>query len=171
MDAIDVLMTRRSIRQFLPKPLTDHEVDVLLRAAMAAPSAGNQQPWRFVVVSDASRLAELSSATPYAKMLASAPLGIVVCADTTSEKHPGYWVQDCSAAVQNMLLAAHSVGLGGVWVGVYPIAERVEAVSGLCALPEGIVPLAMVAVGHPAEVKPPVDRYDAHFVHTDTWGS
>lgn len=169
MDGIDVLMTRRSIRQYTPKSLTEHEVDVLLRAAMAAPSAGNQQPWRFVVMTDPARLAELSEATPYAKMIASAPLAIAVCGDTTAEKHAGYWVQDCSAAVQNMLLAAHAIGLGGVWIGVHPVTERESAVRRICELPDDIVPLALVAVGHPAETKPPADRYEHSHVHLEKW--
>jgi nitroreductase len=169
VDCLDALMTRRSIRQYLPKPLTDHEIDVLLRAAMAAPSAGNQQPWRFVLVTEFARLAELSQATPYSKMIAAAPLAIAVCGDTAAQKHPGYWVQDCSAAVQNMLVAAQAIGLGGVWIGVHPVAEREDAVRRICGIPDEIVPLALVAVGYPAEVKPPADRYEPSYVHHESW--
>lgn len=169
MECIDAIMSRRSIRRYTGDPVTDHEVETVLRAAMAAPSAGNQRPWRFVVVRDAAHRAALVQATPYAGMVAEAPVAIVVCGDTQSEKHPGYWVQDCSAAVENLLLAAHAIGLGAVWIGVHPVAERVEAVSRLCDLPEGVVPLAMIALGRPAEHKPAIDRYEPSWVHAERW--
>jgi len=169
MDTLDVLMTRRSIRAYTDDPVSDGDISILLRAAMAAPSAGNQQPWRFVVVTEHGQLQALSEATPHSRMVASAPLAIVICGDTRAEKHPGYWVQDCSAAVQNTLVAAHAIGLGAVWVGVHPIAERTENVSRICELPAGIVPLCIVSVGRPAEVKSPADRYEPTFVHRNRW--
>ena len=136
---------------------------------MAAPSAGNQQSWRFIVVRDRDVLEEMSTATPYSKMLATAPLGVVVAGDTRDEKHPGYWVQDCSAALQNLLVAAHATGLGAVWIGVHPVREREENVRRICSVPEGIVPLAMIALGHPAEEKPPAERFREDFVYHDRW--
>lgn len=169
MECLDSIMSRRSIRHYTSEPVADGDVELILRAAMAAPSAGNQQPWRFVVVTDRAQLEALSHATPYSRMIATAPLAIVVCGDTRAEKHPGYWVQDCSAAVQNALVAANAVGLGAVWIGVHPIAERVDTVARLCAVPEGIVPLAILSIGHPAETKPAADRYDPQFVHHDRW--
>ncbi len=169
MDCLDALMTRRSIRRYTDEPVSDADIEVLLRAAMAAPSAGNQQSWRIIVVTDRDQLDRLSKATPYSQMLASAPVGMVVCGDTREERHVGYWVQDCSAAIQNLLVAANAIGLGGVWIGCYPVDERVENLREICGVPEGIVPMSMIALGHPAEQKPPADRYQPAFVHHDRW--
>jgi nitroreductase len=169
MDCLDAVMTRRSIRRYTDEPVSDADIEVLLRAAMAAPSAGNQQSWRIILVTDRDQLKRLSKATPYSGMLESAPLGIVVCGDTRSERHPGYWVQDCSAAIQNLLVTANAIGLGGVWIGCYPVEERVENVRSICEVPEGIVPMSMVALGHPADRKAPADRYEPAYVHRDRW--
>lgn len=170
MDCLDALFGRRSIRRYTDAPVTDADLDVLLRAAMAAPSAGNQQPWRFVVVRDAQRRKELSEATPYASMLVDAPVALVVCGDTREEKHPGYWVQDCSAAIENLLIAANATGLGAVWIGAHPVEDRVENIRRICGVPEGIVPMSMVAIGHPVEGKPPGERFEPSYVHTERWG-
>ena len=102
-------------------------------------------------------------------MLKDAPLAIVVCGDERLERYKGFWVQDCSAATQNLLLAAHALGLGAVWLGVYPVQQRVEKTQDLLGLPEGVIPLAIIALGHPAERKPPADRYDASRVHRNRW--
>ncbi len=169
MNCLDAIMTRRSIRTYTDQAVTEEQTDTILRAAMAAPSAGNQQSWRFIVVTEADQRSELSKTTPYAKMLADAPLGIVVCGDTRTEKHPGYWVQDCSAAIENALVAANSLGLGAVWLGVHPIAERADNVRKVLGLPEGVEPLAMLAIGHPAETKPAADRFEPAFVHHERW--
>jgi len=115
MDAIEAILTRRSIRRFRDEPVSDDLIETLLRAAMAAPSAGNQQPWHFVVIRDRETLDTTSTVHPYATMAAEAALAIVVCGDTTLEMHKGFWVQDCAAAIQNLLLAAHASGLGAVW--------------------------------------------------------
>ena len=169
MECLDAIYGRRSIRRYTEDLVSDEQVETLMRAAMAAPSAGNQQSWRFIVVRDRAVLQQLAEATPYSKMLADAPLGLVVAGDTRDERHPGYWVQDCSAAIQNLLVAAHSIGLGAVWIGVHPVADRVENVRKACGVPEGVVPMAMISVGHPAEEKPPGERYQPEFVHHDRW--
>ncbi len=169
MDAIDAIMGRRSIRHYTDEPVAREQIDTLLRAAMAAPSAGNQQRWRFVVVTDRERLDRLSGATPYSGMLRGAPLAIAVCADTTEEKHAGYWVQDCSAAMENLLLAAHAIGLGACWLGYHPRDEREASGRELLGLPDHVRVLGVASVGHPAEGKPPSDRYDESFVHMDRW--
>jgi len=171
MDALTAVMTRRSIRQFTDEPVTDEQLEILLRAAMAAPSAGNQQPWRFVVVRDDETRQRMAVATQYASPVGRAPVGIAVLADTRENKHPGYWVQDCSAAVENLLLAAHAIGLGGVWIGVYPHAEREAAVCEIVEAPEGFAALCMIAVGHPASPGPEVDRYNPEFVRQNRWGA
>jgi len=166
---MDAILSRRSIRSYTDEPVTDAQLDVVLRAAMAAPSAGNQRSWRFIVVRGADQRSALSEATPYASMVARAPVALVVCGDTRAEKHPGYWVQDCSAAIENALVAAHAAGLGAVWIGVHPIAERVGNVRRICELPEGIEPLSLIAIGHPAETKPPGNRFEPANVSYERW--
>lgn len=163
------ILGRRSIRAWRDEPVGEDAVELLLRAAMAAPSAGNQQPWRFVVVRDRAVLARLAMASPYAQMLPRAPLAIVVCGDTAGEVHPGFWVQDCSAAVENLLIAVHALGLGAVWLGYYPREERVSGARAVLGLPESVVPLAVLPIGWPAEEKPPADRYDPAKVRFDRW--
>jgi nitroreductase len=170
MDALIAIQTRRSVRQFTDEPVTAEQIDTLLRAAMAAPSASNQQPWRFVVALDPEVRARLAVATPYSSPVGRAPLGIVVLADTRENKHPGFWVQDCSAAVQNLLLAAHALGLGAVWIGVHP-SEREPAVREIVEAPDGFAALCMIAVGHPAAPVAPVDRFRSEWIRTDRWGA
>jgi len=169
MDTLTSIMTRRSIRQYTDEDVTTEQLLTLLRAAMAAPSAGNQQPWRFVAVRDADVRARLAEATPYASPIGRAPLGIVVMADTRENKHPGFWVQDCSAATENLLLAAHAIGLGGVWIGVHPHVDRAAAITQIVHPPEGFAVLGMIAIGHPTSPGPQVDRYHAEYVRTDGW--
>ena len=170
MDALAAIRTRRSIRRFTDEPVTAEQTDTLLRAAMAAPSAGNQQPWRFVVVRDPDVRAQLAEATPYSSPIGRAPLGLVVLADTRENKHPGFWVQDCSAAVENLLLAAHAIGLGGVWIGVHP-SEREPLVRRIVEAPDGFAALCMIAIGHPAAPVAEVDRFHPEWVRTDRWGA
>ena len=171
MDAIHAIMTRRSTRQFTDEPVTAEQLETLLRAAMAAPSAGNQQPWRFVVARDADVRARLAVATQYSSPMGRSPLGIVVLADTRENKHPGYWVQDCSAAVENILLAAHALGLGGVWIGVHPHEEREAHVREIVGAPDGLAALCMIAIGHPASAGPEVDRFNPEHVRNERWGA
>ena len=170
MEALEAIMTRRSIRQFTDEDVTAEHIETLLRAAMAAPSAGNQQPWRFVVIRDAETRQRLSIATQYGAPMGRAPLGIVVLADTRDNKHTGYWVQDCSAAVENLLLAARSLGLGTVWMAAHPHPEREANIREIVEAPEGFAALCMIAVGHPAGPGPEVDRYQPEFVRVDRWG-
>ena len=127
MDALQAISTRRSIRAFTPEPVSEEDLDTVLRAAMAAPSASNEHPWRFVVARDRAMLGRLSKATPFAGPLAGAPVGIVVCADQKVLRHKGFWVIDCAAAIENMLLAAHAIGLGGLWMGVHPVPQLSDA--------------------------------------------
>lgn len=169
MDCMEAIMSRRSIRNYTDEPVTDEQMENVLRAAMAAPSAGNQQSWRFIVVRSEEQRLALSGATPYAGMIARAPVAIVICGDETAPKHPGYWVQDCSAAIENLLLAAHATGLGAVWIGVHPVQERIDNVRRICEVPEGVEPMSMIALGHPAEEKPPAERYEPAHVHRERW--
>ena len=170
MQTLEAIHQRRSIRKFSDAPVGDEQVEALLRAAMSAPSAGNAQPWQFIVVRDRALLDKVPDINPYAAMCRQAPVSILICGDLSKEKYEGFWVQDCSAAIQNMLLAVRDMGLGAVWTGIHPVAERVAQYKELFGLPEHVIPLALVPVGHtdkPGEAK---DRFDASRVHTDTWG-
>ncbi len=167
MDTLEALFTRRSIRKYTDEPVSEEMLHTLLKAGMYAPSANNRQPWHFVVIRDRSLLEEITTIHPHAQMLKQAPLAIAVCADTT--RSPRYWALDCSAATQNILLAAHALGLGAVWLAVYPNPTRVPAMSKLLHLPEHVTPVTLIAVGHPAEQKGPVERFRPEAVHYDTW--
>jgi nitroreductase len=169
MDCLEAIMTRRSIRSYTDEPVTDAQVETILRAAMAAPSAGNRQSWRMIVIRDAEMRARLAATSQYAGMLPSAQVGIVVCGDTSAELNPGNWITDCSAAMENAVLAAHAMGLGAVWLGVYPREERMQAVTELLGLPEQILPLSMIALGHPADSRPEADRYNSEYVRRERW--
>ena len=169
MEAFEAILSRRSIRKYLPTPVSEHDIHQLLDAAMNAPSSSNGQPWHFVVVSDRKLLDEIPKFHAYSGMLKEAPLAVVVCGDTSLEKTKGVWVQDCSAATQNLLLAARALGLGSVWLGVYPLEERMSGVRALLGLPDRIIPLAIIAVGHPAESKPPANRFNPERVHRNKW--
>ena len=136
---------------------------------MAAPSAGDQRPWQFVVVRDRATLTAITEVHPYARMLREAPLAIVVCGDTRLEKWPQFWEQDCAAATENLLIEAEELGLGAVWLGVHPLKERVEGLRRLLDAPDHVVPFAIVAVGHPAQRKPPSERFDPSRVHHERW--
>ncbi|MFH1834147.1 MAG: nitroreductase family protein [bacterium] len=166
---MEAIFNRRSIRKYTEQPVSDEMVTDLLRAAMTAPSAQNQQPWGFVVARDKRLLEGLAAAHPYSGMIREAPVAIIVCGDLSRERSPDFWVQDCAAATENLLIAACSLGLGAVWTGTYPRKERMDNVRSLVALPPHIVPFAVVPVGHPAEHPVPADRYDARRVHIDRW--
>lgn len=169
MDTLTAIMTRRSIRKYSPEPVPDDLVKKLLAAAMNAPSAGNQQPWQFVVVKERKVLDAIAEIHPHGKMLKQAPLAIVVCGDLSLEKHTGYWVQDCAAATQNMLLAAHASGLGAVWLGVYPRDDRVKGIAAFLKVPVPVEVFCVVSMGWPAEEKEQVKRYEEKRVHWNGW--
>lgn len=169
MDTLKAIKTRRSIRRYTSREVSREQVDGLLEAAMYAPSARNEQPWHFVVVTERELLDRLMKAHPYASMLVDAPLAILVCGDTNLEKSKGYWPVDCSAATQNILLAAHAGGLGSVWLGVYPRNERIEAIRSIFSLPANIQPFSLIALGYPAEEKVVTDRFKPERIHINGW--
>jgi len=169
MDALETIRTRRSIRTFKPGSVGTGQVEALLRAAMQAPSSRNLQPWHFVAVVERARLDAFAAFHPHAAMLREAPLGILVCGDRLIQPQDGYLALDCAAATENLLLAAHAMGLGAVWLGVYPREERMVAAARWADLPPHVVPMAMVAVGIPGEVKDPADRFKPERVHADRW--
>jgi nitroreductase len=170
-DFLNIIGLRASVRAYTPEAVTPGQVECLLRAAMAAPSSKNRQPWHFVVVAQAAARQALAAQLPYAKMLNEAPLSIVVCGDT--DVHPGEaaisWVMDCSAATENLLLAATAMGLGAVWTGIYPYESRITAVRCALALPENIVPLNITVVGHPAKPPAPKDKWRPERIHYEQW--
>jgi nitroreductase len=169
MDTFDAIHKRRSIRKFLDKPIGEGLVQKLLAAAMQAPSARNQQPWQFVVIDDRATLAKIPEFMPNAAMAAEAPLAILVCGDLSLEKSPGYWVVDCAAAMENMLLAAQALGLGACWCGVYPREPRMDAMRTLIGLPENVIAHSLIVVGQPAERVAAENRYRPERVRRNRW--
>jgi nitroreductase len=169
MDALEALITRRSSRSFTSRPVSLDLVRELIRAAMHAPSAGNEQPWHFLILTNREVLDKIPEFHPYAGMVAEAPVAVLVCADPRQEKHPGMWVQDLSAATENLLVAAHAKGLGAVWVALHPREDRVQAIQKLAALPEPFVPFALVPLGHTAEKPEPEDRFRPELIHLNKW--
>lgn len=171
-NAMENIMTRTSIRDYRDKPVEDEKIETMLKAAMAAPTAGNKQPWRFIVIKDKATLKAISDNFRSMKMAEKAPLAIVVCGDlsaTFEGEGVDYWVQDTSAATENLLLAAHSLGLGAVWCGIYPLTERVDILKRMLDIPEGILPLNVIPIGYPAEDPAPKDKWDASEIHYETW--
>ena len=166
-ELIQTILARRSIRKYTDEAVSEADIKTLLEAAMAAPSASNRKPWQFIVVTERQTLDGLAEAHPHGKMLFDAPLCISVCGDLTEMER--FWVQDCSAATENLLLAATALGLGAVWLGVYPRDDRVATMREILGLPERITPLNLISIGHPAEEQEPRTQYDQTRVHRERW--
>ncbi len=166
---MDFIYKRRSIREYTDQPVREEDIKEIVRAGMNAPSAGNEQPWHFVVINDRDILARVPGVHPNAKMVPGAQAAVLVCGDLSLEKHEGYWVQDCSACVENMLLAAAHLGLGSVWLGVYPRQDRVKGFRELLGMPETVVPFALLPIGYPGEEKPDKDEFHEDRIHTNRW--
>lgn len=170
--ALDVIATRVSVRQFTGDKLSNEQIDKILRAGMAAPTAVNKQPWAFVVVDDENVLSVLGQTLRSSRIENGASHAIVVCGDLNKAlegEAQGYWVEDTSAATENMLLAAHAMGIGSLWVGVYPISERVKAVREIIGAPEEIVPMCLVVLGVPNEQPAIKDKYKEENIHYNKW--
>ncbi len=167
---LEEIFNRRSMRNFTGKPVSEEQVTHLIKAAMAAPSAGNEQPWEFIIIRDRTVLEKIIQVNPFSQMLKEAPVAIVVCADIERKKYPDdYWVLDCAAATQNILLAATGLGLGSCWLGFFPQPERVEGLRSILGSPEHIVPFSVVAIGYPANPTRPSKRFDELRIHLETW--
>ena len=170
--ALECIMTRASVRQYTTQEVPDSIIEKILRAGMAAPTAANKQPWEMVVITDQMLKDTIAASFPYSKMVKDAPFSVVVCGNTNrlldGEGHD-YWVQDCSAASENMLLAAHALGLGGVWCGVYPQTDRVKTMEALLALPGTLIPLNVMAFGYPSGPVVPKDKWVPARVHYNSW--
>ncbi len=169
MDVLEAIHTRRSIRKFTSEPVSEENIHKMLAAAMSAPSAGNSQPWRFLVVDERAVLDKLATIHPYVGMLKTATLAILVIADPGLEKYPGYWPIDCSAAVENLLLAAHGLGLGAVWTGVYPMEDRVAACRDMLGVPQELIPHSLIPIGYPDQPSSYKDRYQEDRVRRNRW--
>jgi nitroreductase len=169
METYEAILTRRSIRKYKKQPIPDDIMNKLLRAGFQAPSAGNQQLWHFIILDDRKILNVIPTFHPNSKMLTGADKAILVCGDLHQEKFKGYWMIDCAAATQNILLAGHSLGLGCCWLGVYPRKNRMTAMKKLLHLPSHIMPFSLVALGVPAETKLTEDRTDQSKIHRNKW--
>lgn len=169
---LDAISARTSIRAYQDRPVGADTVELLLRAAMSAPSARNRQPWAFIVVDAKDLLRQLADSLPYAQSAAAAPMAVVVCGVLTESQgatNAGWWVQDAAAASENLLLAAHAVGLGAVWTGVYSYEDRVRAVRNVLGLPRHVVPLNVIPIGYPAENPAPKQKWDPAKVRRNGW--
>lgn len=165
------LFARRSVRKFQAKPVPAPLIQDVLAAAMAAPSANAKDPWEIIVVQEPAMLANIAAGLPYGKMLAGAPVGFIICGDLqrVNGQHLSYLLQDCSACIENLLLALPLLGLGGVWLGVHPREDRIAHLRGLFQLPENVIPIGAVAAGYPAEHPAPRTRFAETRVHRENW--
>jgi nitroreductase len=169
MAAMNNILSRRSIRKYTSQSVAEQVLKALLEAAMSAPSAGNNQPWHFVVITRRQILDEFPRIHPYSQLIEGAPLAVVVCGDLRVQTREGVLAQECAAATENLLLAVHANGLGAVWLAIYPVEDRVFGVQELLKLPEYILPVALIPIGHPAEKKARAHRYDDSKVHYNQW--
>ena len=163
---LENIAERKSVRKYLNKSVEEDKIDAMVKAGMAAPSGMDRCPWEFVVVTDREALDSMAAKLPYAKMLTNAPLAIVVCGDTTRSS---YWYLDCSAATQNVLLAAEALGLGAVWTAAYPYEDRIDVVRQNTGLPENIVPLCVIPIGYPDGPQKAKDKFDLQRVHRNKY--
>ena len=168
METIKTIMSRRSIRTWTNEPVAENERKIILEAAMNAPSAADARPWHFVTMDD-SEVINQFVALGGTEMLAESTFMVMVCGDASKEVYPGFWPQDCSCAAQNMQLAAHDIGIGCVWIAIYPLEDRVQVCRKVLGIPEAITPFALLAMGVPNEVLPPEERYDEERVHQNKW--
>lgn len=167
---MEAIFSRRSVRQFTNERISAEKIEMILKAAMRAPSAGNEKPWEFIVVTQQEIKEKMAQSNPYAKMIEKASHAIVVCGDLNKQRFDyDFWVQDCSAATQNILLEATYLGIGTVWIGTYPIKERVEDIQAILNLPESVVPLSVVALGYPAEKSEGIDTFNPERIHNEKW--
>jgi nitroreductase len=170
-EKLGFIFGRRSIRLYSPAAVDEAAVQKLLEAAMAAPSAAAKDPWRFVVVRERQTLKAIAAALPNGQMIADAALGIAVCGEfkAAHDQQLSYLLQDCSAAIENLLLCAHVLGLGACWLGVHPREQRMNSLKQILSLPASVVPVACISLGYPAEAKEPRTRFNREYVHLERW--
>ena len=166
---IEAIIKRRSIRCYTGKDVEKSSIELLLKSAMYAPSARNEQPWHFIVIDNKELMEQIMKVHPYASMLSDASVAILICGDEKLELSKGYWPVDCAAATQNLLLAAYSLGLGAVWLGVYPRPERQVGIRKIFSLPTHVHPFSLVSIGYPAEEKSVPDRFKEQRIRWNRW--
>lgn len=153
----------------MDSPVSDDTLELLLRAAMAAPSADDERPWHFIVITDSDIKKKISEIHSFAYVISKAPAAILICGDESLQKLAGFWIQDCAAATENVLIEANNLGLGSSWLGIYPIEGRVEKIRSILTIPEDIIPFSLVVLGYPGEHKEPANRYDLTRIHYNSW--
>jgi len=169
MDAMHAILTRRSVRKYTNRKISEKIIFKLLHAGVSAPSAGNEQPWQFVIVDKKEILDKITKFHPYADMLKEAQIAILVCGDLNLETNKGYWMIDCSAATENILIAASALGLGTCWLGIFPREERMIAIKKILKIPENIIPFALISLGYSDEEQKTVDRLNDFRIHRNQW--
>jgi nitroreductase len=169
MDTLNCILSRRSIRNYSDKKIPSETINCLLKAAMYAPSAFNQQPWEFIVIDDKNVFNSIIKAVPYTEMIKEASHVIIACGNLSIDKNIEFILQDCSAAIQNILLAAHNEGIGSCWIASAGIGETVDALKNLFILPDSIFPVAIISLGYPAETPAAEDRYLTSKIHNNKW--
>jgi nitroreductase len=169
IEEADPVLTRRSIRSYTLEPVSEDLLHRLLRAAMVAHSAGDERPWQFVIIREQLIRDLITHVHPFAPMAAAAPVSILICADKTMCRERCFWVQDCAAATENILIEAQYLGLGAAWLSVYPVKGWMEGFRRLLEIPDNIIPFSLVTMGHPDEQKDPIDLYDESRIHHDGW--
>jgi nitroreductase len=169
MEALDAILSRRSIRKYTRTPVPDQIIKELLTAGMSAPSARNTQSWQFIIINSHKILDEIPKFHPYSEMLKDASVAFLVCGDKQLEENEGYLVQNCSAVTENILIAAQAKGLGAVWLGIYPRNERIMGIRKLLDIPNDFLPISLISIGYPAEDKSREYRYDVSKIHYNGW--
>ncbi|HYW95190.1 MAG TPA: nitroreductase family protein [Bacteroidales bacterium] len=169
MNLLETILKRRSIRQYSDKAVEREKTEKVIRAAMFAPSGVNRRPWHFIVVDDRNIMEKIMAVHPNSMMLKTAPQAILVCGDEQQQHDTGYWIADCGAATENLLLAATALGLGSCWIGVYPREHRMRAFSEIFNLPSHIRPFALVALGYASKEKETPQRFDPGKIYLNQW--
>jgi nitroreductase len=169
METLEAIYSRRSIRKYKTDKIPPEIIEELLKAAMFAPSAGNEQPWHFIILNDRSIMNQIPGFHPFSEMIRKAPAAIIVCGDINLEIYKGFWIEDCCAASENILLAANSFGLGSVWCGIYPPMDRVEGFKKLLGLADNIIPLSLIPIGYPDEIMKQPLRFNQSRIHYNKW--
>ena len=169
MDAIEAILSRRSISKYTYQQITQQIIDGLLTVAISAPSASNEQPWHFIVIRDREILNEIPILYHYSRMIEEASIAILVCGDLSKLVSRGFWVQDCSAATQNILVAVNAMGLSAVWLGVYPRVDRVNGFRKMFNLPKEVIPFSLISLGYTEVKQSKVDRYKSERIHRNKW--
>jgi len=171
-ETLKTIFARKSVRAFTEEPVSTETLETIIRAGMAAPSAVDKRPWEFIVVTDRQILKQLADVLPFARMTATAAAAVIVAGDIKKQfcgEDADYWIVDCSAATENILLAAESLGVGAVWAAVYPEDDRITAVSSILGIPSHIVPLNVIPVGMAGGREKPKDKWNPAQLHWNTW--